>query len=229
MEKNGFGTLVRTRTLLFHKPCAVAQLGDLFGCVNTRCALQKSPTQLSNPKLHLRLRKQALQDSNAIWNKTSCAYSKNAIGSVSSAAQNNSASSASVSVKLLRRHADNGSADCNVLEKARKWQESDGYVAENAVIYKMTAARTTGIAQMVEVGWRRLVWGCKVVRLNGVIFSQLLVAFLNQCSLHKALHTVFKQAQLIDLYTFFNGSGLLKIRRFVNNGRTGSIPVSGTN
>ena len=126
-----------------------------------------------------------------MWNKTNYGCSKNATGSGSSAAQNNSANSASVSVKLLRRHADNGSADCNVLEKARKWHESGGYVAENAVIYKMTAARTTGIAQMVEVGWRRVGWGCKVVRLNGVIIKAIPVAVLNQCSLHKSLHTVF--------------------------------------
>ena len=164
-----------------------------------------------------------------MWNKTSCAYSKNAIGSVSSAAQNNSANSASVSVKQPRRCADLAGKGCNGLEKAWKWHESGGYVAENAVIYKTKTARTTGIAQMVEVGWCRVGWSCKFVVLNGVIMKRKLLTVLNHCSLHKALHTVFKQAQLIDLYRFFNGSGLLKIRRFVNNGRTGSIPVSGTN
>ena len=128
-----------------------------------------------------------------MWNKTSCAYSKNAIGSVSSAAQNNSASSASVSVKLLPKCANYAGTGCNGLEKARKWHESGGYMAENAVIYKMTAARTTGIAQMVEVGWRRVGWGCKVVRLNGVIIKAIPVAVLNQCSLHKSLHTVFRR------------------------------------
>ena len=128
-----------------------------------------------------------------MWNKTSCAYSKNAISSVSSAAQYNSANSASVSVKQPRKCADLAGTGCNVLEKARKWQESGGYVAENAVIYKMTAARTTGIAQMVEVGWRRVGWGCKVVRLIGVIIKAIPVAVLNQCSLHKSLHTVFRR------------------------------------
>lgn len=128
-----------------------------------------------------------------MWNKTSCAYSKNAKGSVNSAAQYNSASSASVSVKRRSSHATCADAGCNGLEKVRKWHESGGYVAENAVIYKMTAARTTGIAQIVEVGWCRLVWGCKVVRLNGVIIKAIPVAVLNQCSLHKSLHTVFKR------------------------------------
>jgi hypothetical protein len=98
-----------------------------------------------------------------------------------------------VSVKLLPKCANYAGTGCNGLEKARKWHESGGYVAENAEIYKMTAARTTGIAQMVEVGWRRLVWSCKVVRLNGVIIKAIPVAVLNQCSLHKSLHTVFRR------------------------------------
>ena len=102
-------------------------------------------------------------------------------------------------------------------------------MAENVVIYKRMATRTRGIAQMVERSFSRVAWGCISVLLNGVIMTQAPVVVLNLCSLHKALHTVFKQVQPVDLYRFFNGSGLLKIRRFVNNGRTGSIPVSGTN
>ena len=81
-----------------------------------------------------------------MWNTTSCAYSKNAIGSVNSAAQCNSANSASVSVK---RHADNAGTRCNGSEKAHEPLVNTGYAAENIAVNKMTTTRTRGIAKIV--------------------------------------------------------------------------------
>ena len=81
-----------------------------------------------------------------MWNKTSCAYSKNAKGSVNSAAQYNSASSASVSVK---RHADYAGTRCNGWGNASEPRESAGVVAETAGVCKMMATRTTGIVRIL--------------------------------------------------------------------------------
>ena len=47
-------------------------------------------------------------------------------------------------------------------------------------------------------------------------------------ALHTTLHTYFSPLQTRINKGILSGCGLLKIRRFVNNGRTGSIPVSGT-
>ncbi len=81
-----------------------------------------------------------------MWNKTSCAYSKNAKGSVNSAAHNNSANSASVPVK---RYADNAGTRCNGGEKAYEPLKNTGSAAESTVINKMTTTRTRGIAKIV--------------------------------------------------------------------------------
>ena len=81
-----------------------------------------------------------------MWNKTSCAYSKNAKGSVNSAAQYNSASSASVSVKPLRRHA---ASRFNGSEKAPEPLKNTGSAAENYAFEKVVVTRTTGIAKIL--------------------------------------------------------------------------------
>ena len=84
-----------------------------------------------------------------MWNKTSCDYSKNATGSVNSAAHNNSANSASVPVKQRRRYADYADTRCNGSEKALGPLENAGLAAENTVINKMTTTRTTGIVRIL--------------------------------------------------------------------------------
>jgi len=85
-----------------------------------------------------------------MWNKTSCAFSKSAKDSVNSAAQNNSASSASVPVKQRRRHADHAGTRCNGSEKAHEPLKNTGSAAESTVINKMTTTRTTGIAKILR-------------------------------------------------------------------------------
>jgi hypothetical protein len=84
-----------------------------------------------------------------MWNKTNCAYSKNATGSVSSAAQNNFASSDSVSVKQPRRWVDYGGTRCNGCEKSHEPLKNTGSAAENTVVNKMATTRTRGIAKIV--------------------------------------------------------------------------------
>ena len=106
-----------------------------------------------------------------MWNKTSCAYSKNATGSVNSAAQYNSASSASVSVK---RHADNAGTRCNGSEKAHESLKNTGSAAESTVINKMTTTRTRGIAKIVWYTPFRFVALSTTQRATHQLFKPLL-------------------------------------------------------
>ena len=85
-----------------------------------------------------------------MWNKTSCAYSRHAKDSVNSAAHNNSASSASVPVKQRYRCAVRCGTRCNGIEMAHEPLKNTGSAAESAVIGKITATRSTGIAKILR-------------------------------------------------------------------------------
>ena len=106
-----------------------------------------------------------------MWNKASCTYSKNAIGSASSVAHNNSASSASVSVK---RHADYAGTRCNGSEKAHEPLVNTGYAAENIAVNKMTTTRTRGIAKIVWYTPFRFVALSTTQRATHQLFKPLL-------------------------------------------------------
>jgi hypothetical protein len=106
-----------------------------------------------------------------MWNKTSCGCSKNAIGSVNSAAQNNSANSASVRVKRPRRHAD---TRCNGWQNVRDRLEKAGVLAENTVINKMTTTRTRGIAKILCYDCVRFVVLSTTQRTTHQLFEPLL-------------------------------------------------------
>jgi hypothetical protein len=80
-----------------------------------------------------------------MWNKTSCAYNKNANVSVSSAAHYNSANSASVRVK---RQANYAGTRCNGCEMAHEPLKNTGSAAENYAFEKVVATRTTGIVKI---------------------------------------------------------------------------------
>jgi hypothetical protein len=84
-----------------------------------------------------------------MWNKTSCAYSKNAKGSVNSAAHNNSANSASVPVKQRYRCAVRCGTRCNGCEKAHEPLKNTGSAAENYAFEKVVVTRTTGIVRIL--------------------------------------------------------------------------------
>ena len=85
-----------------------------------------------------------------MWNKTSCAYSKNATGSVNSAAQYNSASSASASVKQRYRCAVRCGTRCNGFELAHEPLKNTGSVAETYTFDRVMVTRTTGIAKILS-------------------------------------------------------------------------------
>ncbi len=122
-----------------------------------------------------------------MWNKTSCAYSKNAKGSVNSAAHNNSASSASVRAK---RHADYAGTRCNGSEKAHEPLVNTGYAAENLAVNKMTATRSTGIA--------------KILRYNAFRFRALRTTQI-------ATHQLFDLCSAVEKQQVRSGQSELKI------------------
>ncbi len=106
-----------------------------------------------------------------MWNKTNCAYSKNATGSVNSAAQSNFASSVCVSVKQPRRWADYVGSHRIGLGKRQEPSNNAAVVAENCEYSKLMGTRTTDIAQMVDRGWCRVGRGSWVLGGIGVIMK----------------------------------------------------------
>ena len=79
---------------------------------------------------------------------------------------------------------------------------------------------------------RHSVNGCGTGVLGGVLgvvkVRYTACASGNSAALHTTLHTDCAPLQTPINIGLAGGCIILKIRRFVNNGRTGSIPVSGT-
>jgi hypothetical protein len=125
-----------------------------------------------------------------MWNKTSCAFSKSAKDSVNSAAQNNSASSASVPVNQRRRYADYAGTRCNGWRNVRDRLENAGSAAESTVINKMTTTRSTGIARILRYSSSRVV---------DLRFAQ------------RAAHQLFDQCSSVEKQQVRSGQSELKI------------------